>query len=75
MYRAWCRNQLTNPTLHALECTVYCHSIESVHTQNTSRTLPVFGFRGGLRTIANYLVKIVLPPLTACLELEELSPL
>jgi hypothetical protein len=66
---------LKKPALHALECTVYCYSIQSVLTQNTSRTLPIFGFRSGLRTIANYLVKIVVPPLTACLELKELSPL
>jgi hypothetical protein len=46
-----------------------------VHTYNTSRTIPTSGFRGALRTIANYLVKIVVPPLTANMELEELSPL
>jgi hypothetical protein len=45
------------------------------HTLNTSRTLPIFGFRGGLWTIADHLMKIAVSPLTAYMELEEVSPL
>jgi len=39
------------------------------------RTLPIFGFCGGLWMIANYLVKIIVPPVTAYMELEEIPPL
>jgi len=46
-----------------------------VYTLKTSRTLPIFGFRGGLWTIADHLMKIALPPLTAYMKLEEVSPL
>jgi hypothetical protein len=84
MKHATCFNILC--TVHGVEISpqnqpythwnVLCTAIKySVLTQNTSKTLPILGFRGGLRTTANYLVKIVVPPLTACLELKELSPL
>jgi len=46
-----------------------------MYTLNTSRTLPISGFRGGLWTIADHLMKIAVPPLTAYMELEEVSPL
>jgi len=46
-----------------------------VYTLNTSRTLPIFGFRGSLWTMADHLMKIALPPFTAYMELEDVSPL
>jgi len=39
------------------------------------RTLPMYGFQGGLWTIVNHLVKIIVPPVTAYMELEAVSPL
>jgi hypothetical protein len=39
------------------------------------RTLPIFGVCGGLWMIPNYLVKIIIPPVTAYTELKEIPPL
>jgi len=39
------------------------------------RSLPIFWFHGGLWMIANYLVKIIVPPVTAYMELKETPPL
>ena len=41
----------------------------------TTRTLPIFRFRGETWTITNHLVKNVILPVTAYMELEEVSPL
>jgi hypothetical protein len=48
---------------HNTRCRVYAHNI--------SRNIPLFRFRGDLWTIANQLVKTVVPPVTAYMALEE----
>jgi len=51
------------------------YSIQNTHTQNATKILPIFGFRGGPWTIPYHLVKIAVPPVTAYMELKEISPL
>ena len=51
------------------------YSIQYAHTQNNTKILPIFGFRGDPWTIAYHLVKIAVPPVTAYMELKEVTPL
>ena len=39
------------------------------------KTLPIFGLRRGPWTIANYVLKILVPPVTVYTELEIICPL
>ena len=63
-----------NNTLIATHSSAYRRSTHyRVYAHNTSRNVPIFGFRGDLWTIAKQLQKTVVPPVTAYMALEKRS--